>query len=287
MYTIRWYALAGAVIIGLLFSVIVLLPYPAVQKSIFADFYFGRALNIQLWNGRIDLKMWLYLTGACMLSLNVLSFTAHHLLLYGTNFSPGIILSAALLIFFLIDYLTFEEIHLYTYDLFAERVGFKLGWGCLAFYPWFYVVPLWSTVSLSVKNTPWVFLIICALVFVTGWVLSRGANLQKYYFKKDPKRRFLWMEPETISDGNTILLVNGFWGISRHINYFGEIIMAIGIVLATGHFALFWPWLYPLYYVALLFPRQADDNKRCEKKYGPLWDEYVKKVPCKIIPFLY
>ncbi len=287
MYAIRWYALGGAIAIGLLFSLAVLVRYPAIRKSIFADFYFGRVLNIQLWKGRIDVKMWLYLAGACMLSLNILSFTAHHFILYGPDVSPGIILSAALLMFFLFDYLIFEEIHLYTYDLFAERVGFKLGWGCLAFYPWFYVIPLWATVSLPVNNKPSLLLVIYAFIFFAGWGLSRGANLQKYYFKKGSNRKFFGIAPETISDGNASLLVNGFWGISRHVNYLGEIIMAIGIVLATGDASLLWPWLYPIYYVALLFPRQADDNKRCAQKYGPLWDEYLKRVPYKIIPFIY
>ena len=222
-----------------------------------------------------------------MLSVNVLSFAAHHYLFYGMHASAGIILSSYLLMFFLVDYLIFEEIHLYTYDLFAERVGFKLGWGCLAFYPWFYTIPLWSTVSLPVSITPTYRLIICGLIFFTGWCLSRGANLQKYYFKKAPTRIFMGMKPETISDGNKTLLVNGFWGMSRHINYLGEIIMATGIVLCTGHPSLIWPWLYPLYYVALLFSRQVDDNKRCAAKYGTLWDQYVKKVPYKIIPFIY
>jgi hypothetical protein len=48
-----------------------------------------------------------------------------------------------------------------------------------------------------------------------------------------------------------------------------------------------WPWLYPLYYVALLFPRQSDDDKRCAEKYGKLWKEYVRRVPYKIIPLVY
>ena len=70
-----------------------------------------------------------------MRELNVLSFAGHHHMLYVSDASPGIFISGALLTFFVFDYLTFEEVHLYTYDLFAERVGFKLGWGCIAFYP--------------------------------------------------------------------------------------------------------------------------------------------------------
>nr|MBP9884608.1 hypothetical protein [Chitinophagales bacterium] len=46
-------------------------------------------------------------------------------------------------------------------------------------------------------------------------------------------------------------------------------------------------WLYPLYYVALLLPRQLDDDKRCALKYGALWKVYKDKVPYKIIPYIY
>jgi delta14-sterol reductase len=287
LYLYRWYALAGAITFGLVFSLAIVLPYPAVKDSFFADFYLGRLENPQLWGGRIDAKMWLYLIGAVLLELNVLSYAAHHYLLYGAAASHGIYLCAGLLTFFLVDYMTFEEVHLYTYDLFAERVGFKLGWGCIAFYPFFYTIPLWSTVDLPDAHTPVYLLVFYALVFFTGWGLSRGANLQKYFFKRDPKRTFLGITPEAITDGRRTLLVNGFWGLSRHINYLGEIVMATGIVLAVGHPLLLWPWLYPLYYVALLFPRQVDDDKRCAQKYGPLWGEYLKRVKYRIVPGVY
>jgi delta14-sterol reductase len=231
--------------------------------------------------------MILYLVGAILLELNVLSFAMHHWILYGKDASPGIFLSAGLLTFFVVDYLSFEEVHLYTYDFFAERVGFKLGWGCIVFYPFFYSIALWSTVSLPNPHTPILLLIIYAIIFFSGWCLSRGANLQKYFFKRDPHRSFLGITPAVITDGNKTLLANGFWGWSRHINYFGEILMATGIILSTGHPALIWPWLYPLYYIVLLFPRQADDDKRCSNKYGGLWQQYIKKVPYRIIPFIY
>lgn len=286
-YTIRWQALTGAIIFGIVFSLAVVIPQPKVKSSWLADFYLGRAENLQLWKGRIDAKMWLYLVGAVMLEINVLSFTAHYHLINGSGASAGIFLSAAMLTFFVVDYLTFERVHLYTYDLFAERVGFKLGWGCIAFYPFFYAIPLWATVDLPVSSSSTVLLVIAAVVFLGSWSLSRGANLQKFYFKLDPSKSFLGIKPEVITDGQRSLLVNGFWGLSRHINYLGEIGMATGIVLATGHPQTLWPWLYPLYYVALLFPRQIDDDKRCAAKYGPLWNTYTSKVKYRIIPYVY
>ena len=286
-YTVRWPALFGAIFFGLAFSFAIVIPYNKVKSSFLTDFYLGRLENPQLWGGRIDAKMWLYLIGAIMLAINIYSFAAHHYLLYGSASNIGLFVGVGLLSYFIVDYLTFEEVHLYTYDIFAERVGFKLGWGCIAFYPFFYTIPFWSTAELSSPNQPTWLIALGALIFFISWSLARGANMQKYFFKRDPTKSFLGIQPETITDGNRTLLVNGFWGLSRHINYLGEIGMASGIVVAVGHILLPWPWLYPLYYVALLFPRQMDDDKRCAAKYGPLWDEYLKKVPYRIIPKIY
>jgi protein-S-isoprenylcysteine O-methyltransferase Ste14 len=287
LYKYRWHGLAGACTFGLIFTLAVVLPHSSVRKSFLADVFFGRTENLQLWRGRVDIKMWLYLTGATMLGLNILSFSAYHLITFGGQASAGVMLSTIMIFFFILDYLIFEEVHLYTYDLFAEKIGFKLGWGCIVFYPYFYAITLWSSVDLPDSQTPSWLLMLYAVIFLTGWILARGANMQKYFFKKFPGKAFLGIVPETITDGNKTLLVNGFWGMSRHINYLGEILMATGIVLCVGRPSLIWPWLYPLYYVVLLFARQHDDNKRCSLKYGELWNTYVKKVPYRIIPFIY
>ena len=112
--------MAGAFLSGIIFSLAVVLPYPPVRKSFLSDLFFGRIENLQFRGGITDAKMWLYLMGATMLELNALSFTAHHWMLYGDMASTGIFLSTALLTYFIIDYFIFEEVHLYTYDLFAE-----------------------------------------------------------------------------------------------------------------------------------------------------------------------
>ncbi len=286
-YLVRWPALFGAIVFGLIFSFALVLPFPKVKNNFLADFFLGRLENPQLWGGRIDAKMWLYLIGAIMLEINILSFAIHHYNLFGDDSNFGFFVATGLLTYFVIDYLTFEEVHLYTYDFFAERVGFKLGWGCIAFYPFFYSIPFWSTADLLGPEQSPVLIGLGVLVFFAGWSLARGANMQKYTFKKDPTKSFLGITPEVITDGNKTLLVNGFWGLSRHINYLGEIGMATGIVLAIGHLTSPWPWLYPLYYVLLLFPRQIADDKRCAEKYGSLWQEYLQKVPYRIIPKIY
>ncbi len=286
LYAIRWYSLAGAFVFGLFFSLLMVLPYPSTGRAWVADIFFGRLENPQSRNRRIDAKVWLYLIGAVMLELNLLSFMAHHMLLGGT-ISSGAALCTAMLTFFVWDYLTFEKVHLFTYDFFAERVGIKLGWGCLTFYPYFYLIALWSTIDLQYPNIPLWLIFSYIMLFLLGWILSRGANMQKYYYKTEPEKSFLGMAPKTITNGNQKLLVNGFWGVSRHINYLGEILMGLAIALSVGHPEVLWVWLYPLYYIALLVARQIDDDKRCSLKYGNLWENYTKKVKYRIIPYLY
>jgi hypothetical protein len=284
----RWASLAGACVFGLVFTLAVVLPAPPTGKGFLADLYLGRLPNPQWLGGRVDAKMWLYLVGAVMLELNILSFAAHHALAFPGDPSPGVALYVGLFSFFLCEYLFFERVHLYTYDFVAERTGFKLGWGCLTFYPFFYAVGLWSEADLPNPHTPPPLLALCALLFFSGWALSRGANLQKYLFKTRPDAKFLGLfAPVAVSDGTRSLLCSGFWRLSRHINYLGEILMATGITLSLGRPLDIIPWLYPLYYVALLFPRQADDDRRCAAKYGPLWEEYCRKVPYRIIPGVY
>jgi Ergosterol biosynthesis ERG4/ERG24 family len=287
-WTTRWEGLIGACVLGILFTLGIVLPARPTGKGLIADLYLGRLENPQWLGKSIDVKMWLYLIGATMLGLNIFSFAMHQRLAFPGDPSPGVVLYTALFSFFLVDYLFFERVHLYTYDFFAERVGFKLGWGCFVFYPYFYCIGLWSVADLPNPHATPVLLTVSAAIFFGGWCLSRGANMQKYLFKRDPRAKFLGLvAAEVLTDGEKTLLVSGFWGASRHVNYLGEVLMAAGLTLALGYPGRFVPWLYPLFYVALLAARQIDDDRRCAAKYGALWNAYVARVPWRIVPYVY
>ncbi len=287
-WTTRWEGLIGACVLGLAFTAWVVLPAPSTGRSLPAALYLGRVENPQWLGGRIDAKMWLYLAGATMLGLNLYSFAMHQRMEFPDAPSPGVALYTALFSFFLCEYLFFERVHLYTYDFVAERVGFKLGWGCMVFYPYFYAIGVWSVADLPNPHASTSALAAAATTFAIGWSLARGANMQKYAFKRDPSVKFLgFIAPVVVTDGDKRLLVSGFWRVSRHVNYLGEILMATGLTLALGRPDVWTTWLYPLYYVALLVPRQVDDDRRCALKYGPLWREYCSKVPYRIVPGVY
>ena len=283
----RWPAAAGACTLGLAISAGVVLTAPSTGKSLLADLFLGRRVNPQLFGGRADAKMVLYMVGAILLELNLLSFAAHHFLSFPEDPNPGVALYVGLFSFFVCEYLFFERVHLYTYDIFAERLGFKLVWGCLAWYPFFYGVGLWSMAERPNPHAPaWLHAAAVALFFL-GWSLARGANMQKYAFKRDPKQSFLGIEPEVLARGEARVLCNGFWGVARHVNYLGEICMASGLALSLGDPFVLGPWLYPLYYVALLGTRERDDDRRCAEKYGVVWDQYRERVRWRIVPGIY
>jgi len=322
----------------------------AIPKSFLKDFFLGLKWNprisLPLFLGcddgvvnEIDLKMFLYIVGAVGLEWNVLSCCCYAYHYYGydddiTKIPPNAMVTYFLCFqWFLFDYMYHEKVHLFTYDLFAEKVGFKLCWGCLVFYPFFY--PIGGLYYLSSKQTKSTFssseeagdisfptmLLILALFF-TGWIITRGANMQKYEYRVHALQKlhphlnlshyyhdsndddsslhnpnyftFLFglihIKQETIP--NTRILVSGFWGVSRHFNYFGEIIQSIATTLPIflvmmkeqqqkeekdyDFTMLLIPWLYPIYYIILFVTRQVDDDQVCSNKYGPVvWNRFV------------
>jgi delta14-sterol reductase len=194
---------------------------------------------------------------------------------------------------FIAEYMWHEEVHLYTYDLFRERLGFKLLWGCLCFYPCFYAVPLHAVVGASGGLSPGAAWAGVAL-FLCGWVFTRGANMQKFHAKtRGLAAPFLCglVPLRAVPGSGGRLLCSGFWGLSRHVNYAGEVTQAVALAaMATGAGgSRAWvAWLYPAYYVAIFLPRQQDDDAMMEAKYGrEVWAAYTKEVPWRILPGVY
>jgi len=291
-------------------------------RSELEHFWCGLGAFNPTWPGGVDAKMWLYVVGAVMLELNGASLAARHVLGRGVDGGSGgggdgiplgggrsvgfgMAAFAGCLSFFVVEYLANEEVHLQTYDLFRERVGFKLAWGCLCFYPFFYAIGGLPLAERPRADCSAAAAAACVALFFAGWTLTRGANMQKAACKAG-RERFAWcgvpVSMATVPGSNGRVLCGGFWGLSRHVNYFGEIVQALALALpavlasqsqgasagAWGSAASLMPLLYPLYYVALFIPRQMDDDALCAAKYGKaLWGEYVKRVPSRIVPLLY
>ncbi|THG16251.1 hypothetical protein TEA_006713 [Camellia sinensis var. sinensis] len=121
------------------------------------------------------------------------------------------------------------------------------------------------------------------IVFLTGYRVFRGANKQKHVFKKNPKAP-IWGRPPKVIGGK--LLASGYWGIARHCNYLGDLLVASSFSLPCGISSPV-PYFYPVYLLILLIWRERRDEARCAEKYREVWAEYCKLVPWRILPYVY
>ena len=291
LWRVKWHAIAGGVALSAVLTTWWVFRAPADERNPIVQWLDGRARNMQ-FRGHVDAKMFLYIFGGTYLALNAVASAAYHEGQFGDAANLGLYLHAAMWVWFVADYFAFERVQLFTFDIIEERVGMKLIGGCIVVYACLYPVALWFLADVPAPDIDPAYNALwlggAAVVFLAGWVITRGANLQKYTFKRAPDRAFLgFMQPTTISDGKKTILCGGFWGASRHMNYFGEILEALGMALALGHFTNFWAWIYFVYLVVFFVVRERIDDGRCAAKYGELWTEYRAKTRYRLVPGVY
>ncbi|XP_069865740.1 delta(14)-sterol reductase TM7SF2 isoform X1 [Dipodomys merriami] len=183
------------------------------------------------------------------------------------------------------DALWYEEAVLTTMDITHDGFGFMLAFGDLAWVPFTYSLQaqflLYHPQSLELPMA----LLIC-LINAVGYYIFRRANSQKNTFRKNPSDPSVaGLETIPTATGRK-LLVSGWWGMVRHPNYLGDLIMSLAWSLPCGVSHLL-PYFYILYFTALLVHREARDEQQCLRKYGRAWHEYCQRVPYRIVPYIY
>jgi len=248
--------------------------------SFLHDFVMGLELNprfagldIKLFSLRPAMMGWLLLN---------LSFLVKHLQVNHGQVSTAMILYQSFSNFYVLDYFWHEVYMTSTWDIVAEHYGLMLVWGDYVWIPFAFSVQnwflVWSKEELSASLA-----VLSVLFFVSGFVIFRVTNRQKHDFKHKQYKEKWGYEPKTVGGK---LLVSGFWKYARHMNYLGDILLAICFSLPCG-FSSIYPYLYPIYLTILLIQRETRDERRCSEKYGGLWKEYCRQVPYRIVPFIY
>jgi len=184
--------------------------------------------------------------------------------------------------FYCFDSLWNESNILTQMDITTDGYGFMLAFGNLVWVPFTFGLQArylaFHPVDLGLAKSAAIF----AFVFIGGWIF-RGSNSEKDAFRNGrDKKNLEYMETKR----GTRLITSGWWGWSRHPNYFGDWIMALGWSLPTG-FETPITYFYIAYFVVLLLHRQHRDDHACKEKYGADWDEYCRRVPYKIIKYVY
>ena len=90
--------MAGGTVFTTIFTIVAVFSQPQGKiKNSIVDLWVGRAQELSFFNSRFDVKMYFYVVGGTMLSLNALSGAAYHYELFGEDSSPGVFLYAAIL----------------------------------------------------------------------------------------------------------------------------------------------------------------------------------------------
>mgnify|MGYP001370560948 FL=1 len=131
-------------------------------------------------------------------------------------------------------------------------------------------------ITTSVRKELDLFAIVGALVWVFGFAIEVAADSQKSRFNADPSNKGKFIQ-------------TGLWSRSRHPNYFGEIVLWIGIAIIALPVLQGWQWvaLISPIFVTLLLTRVSGIpllEKKADQKWGgqPEYEEYKKRTPSLI-----
>jgi steroid 5-alpha reductase family enzyme len=144
---------------------------------------------------------------------------------------------------------------------------------------------LWVTLTLSaalaaitttVRKPLDLFALIGSLVWAAGFAIEVAADSQKRRFRADPEHEGDFID-------------TGLWAWSRHPNYFGEIVLWIGVAIIALPVLRGWQWigLISPIFVAVLLTRISGVpilEKRADERWGgqPDYEAYKARTPVLI-----
>ncbi|XP_051264794.1 delta(14)-sterol reductase LBR isoform X2 [Dicentrarchus labrax] len=249
------------------------------------DFFKGHELNPRIKD--FDLKFFCEmrpgLIGWCLINFAMALAEMKEQSLNAPSYS--MILVNLFQLLYVLDGLWNEEAILTTMDLMHDGFGFMLAFGDLVWVPFTYTLQAYYLVSHpNLLSLPALAAIVT--LKLVGFYIFRKSNSEKNAFRRnpsDPKLSHLKTIPTATGKS---LLVSGWWGVVRHPNYLGDLMMALAWSLPCG-FSHLLPWHYMIYFIILLVHRDSRDMSECRRKYGSAWDEYCRTVRYRIIPRVY
>ncbi len=248
------------------------------------DFFMGTILNPRI--GRHDLKFFFESR------VGMGGWAVFAILLPAAQLQETGTLSTAMLVvtlcqaLYIVDFFVLEANLLSMIDIIEENLGFMLWLAFLVWMPFNFTLQQQYILTADPELST-LAAIGLLLLNVVGYYVFRSANLQKQQFRRDPSQPIWGKTPQSMqTKRGTKLLLSGWWGIARHANYMGDMMMALAWCMACG-FGSVVPYFYVIYFVPLLIDRERRDHAMCQRKYGDDWDRYCEKVPYRIIPFVY
>jgi 7-dehydrocholesterol reductase len=257
------------------------------------DIWHGTELHPELFG--VSLKQFINCRFAMMgWSVAVVAFAFKQHELYGF-LSNSMAVSAILQLVYIYKFFVWESGYFNSIDIIHDRFGFYIFWGCSAFLPSIYTL----TSLFLVEHPAQYSHSVAALNLIIGlgavWA-NYSTDAQRQRVRAANGNALVWGKPAKLvhasyitGDGKarkSILLASGWWGVSRHLNYVWELILALCWCLPTGDRSIL-GYVYFFFLLILLVDRAYRDELRCLEKYGEYYEEYCRLVPYKMVPFLY
>uniref|UniRef100_A0A1Y1ML18 Uncharacterized protein n=1 Tax=Photinus pyralis TaxID=7054 RepID=A0A1Y1ML18_PHOPY len=127
-------------------------------------------------------------------------------------------------------------------------------------------------------------LIFAGVLFMIGSVFYHGSNTQKHQFRLNPYHpKVSHLESLPSSQGRK-LLVSGYWGMVRHPNYLGDIIIQMSFGLLVYNAV---PVLVFIFDILWIINRISRTELKCEQRYGSAWKRYCQRVKYSLVPKVY
>ncbi|KAI0086592.1 ERG4/ERG24 ergosterol biosynthesis protein [Irpex rosettiformis] len=244
------------------------------------DFFIGRELNPSI--GSFDLKSFNEVRpGLILWALIDISMACEQSVRRGGSISDSMALVVLFHILYIGDCAYNESAIFTTMDITTEGFGFMLA-VAITWVPFVYSLQARYLVFNQIELGPtWTAVI--AMINLTGYWIFRSANNEKNGFRNGRNSKNL---KYINTEQGTKLLVSGWWGLCRHPNYLGDLLMALAWSLPTK-FNTPVTYFYVSFFLLLLIHRQRRDDEHCEKKYGADWRRYMQLVPYRIFPYIY
>lgn len=160
-------------------------------------------------------------------------------------------------------------------DIKPSFIRFLNTWTLQGLWITFTLAAALAAITTNTRKELGLFAVVGFLVWLFGFAMEVVADLQKSRFRADPKNKGKFI--------NT-----GLWAWSRHPNYFGEIVLWVGVAIIALPVLRGWQWITLIspVFVALLITRISGVpilEKRADEKWGGQEDYEAYKAQTPVL----
>jgi steroid 5-alpha reductase family enzyme len=161
-------------------------------------------------------------------------------------------------------------------ELKPSFVRFLLAWTLQGLWVTFTLSAALAAITADTRKELGLFALAGLLVWILGFAVEVVADAQKSRFRADPDNKGRFID-------------TGLWAWSRHPNYFGEIVLWIGVAIIALPILRGWQWITLIspVFVAVLLTRVSGVpmlEKRADEKWGGQedYEAYKARTPVLI-----